>query len=201
MVETAMRRLQPRMLGRCLAGLLLLTPAGGAAAQQQPRKPAAAQSSDQPATAPNDAPQRTTATYDDWVMQCEAVGSPPQKACQMVQTTLVQGKNTPFSLVAIPHPVRGQPVRLVVQVPVSVSFATTLRIRVDDADPGIAAPFARCLPAGCFAEFDLKDDYLKKFRTASGVGKFSFADAGGHDVAIPFSLKGFAQAYDALVKE
>jgi invasion protein IalB len=195
-----MWRFQPRMLGRCLGALLVLT-AGSAAAQQQPRKPASPQSSDQSKTTPSDAPQRTTATYDDWVMQCETVGSPPQKACQIGQTTLVQGKNAPFSLVAVPHPARGQPVKLVVQVPVNVSFATSLRIRVDDADPGIAAPFARCVPAGCFAEFDLTDDYLKKFRAASGVGKFSFADAGGHDVTIPLSLKGFAQAYDALLKE
>jgi len=72
-----------------------------------------------------------------------------------------------------------------------VSFATNVRIRTDDSDSGITAPFARCLPSGCFAEFDLKDTLLKKLRAASGVGKLSFADAGGHDVAIPLSFKGF----------
>ena len=191
-----------RMCGRWLAGVLMLMMAGSAIAQQQPRKPAAAQPSDQAQVAQGDAPQRTTATYDDWVMQCETqLGSPPQKACQIIQTTLVQGKNLPFSLVIIPHPVKGQPVKLVVQVPVNVSFATNVRIRTDNSDSGITAPFARCLPAGCFAEFDLKDDLLKKFRAASGNGKLSFADAGGHDVAIPLSFKGFVQAYDALLKE
>ena len=39
-----------------------------------------------------------------------------------------------------------------------------------------------------------KDDVLKKFRTASGAGKLSFADAGGHDVSVPLSFNGFNQA-------
>jgi invasion protein IalB len=196
-----MRRIEPRVCGPWLVGIAMLTAAGTALAQQQPRKPATAQAPDQAQTAPSDAPQRTTATYDDWVMQCETqLGSPPAKICQIIQTTQVKGKNQPFSLVVIPHPAKGQPVKLVVQVPVNVSFATNVRIRTDDADSGLAAPFARCVPAGCFAEFDLKNDYLKKLRAASGIGKLSFADAGGHDVAIPLSFKGFVQAYEALLK-
>jgi invasion protein IalB len=216
-LEMCMRRVAPTNLGRWLIGATILTVASTAAAQQPPpqrpatvqsvtqpapQKPAAAAPSTQPQAATNETPQRTTATYDDWVMQCETqVGSPPQKICQMTQQTLVQGKNTPFSLVIIPHPVKGQPVKLVVEVPVNVSFASNARIRSDDADAGLAAPFARCLPAGCFAEFDLKDDMLKKYRATSSVGKLSFADAGGHEIDVPLSLKGFAQAYDALLRE
>ena len=65
----------------------------------------------------------------------------------------------------------------------------------------MAAPFARCVPSGCFADFEVKDDTLKKFRAGSGGGKLSFADAGGHEVDVPLSFKGFVQAYDALLKE
>jgi invasion protein IalB len=198
-----------------LGGALILTMAGSAVAQQpapqkpittqpvqQPAAPKSAAPPPQPQAAPSEAPQRTTATYEDWVMQCETqVGSPPQKMCQIIQQTLVQGKNAPFSLVIIPHPAKGQPVKLVVEVPTNVSFANNVRLRSDDADAGIAAPFARCLPAGCFAEFDLKDDVLRKYRATASVGKLSFADAAGHEIDVPLSLKGFAQAYDALLKE
>jgi invasion protein IalB len=38
-------------------------------------------------------------------------------------------------------------------------------------------------------------------RAASGAGKLSFADAAGHDVSVPISFNGFAQALDALVRE
>ena len=49
-----------------------------------------------------------------------------------------------------------------------------------DEDPGIQAPFTNCTPNGCFAEFELKEELSKKLRTATGVGKVSFADAGTH---------------------
>ena len=76
-------------------------------------------------------------------------------------------------------------------MPVNVSFGTNVKIQTGDADAGIAASFARCTPNGCFADFDIKDDALKKFRAATG----------GHDVSVPLSFNGFNQAFDALLKE
>lgn len=171
---------------------------GQHAAQVQPAQHAAP-------TAPaasSKSPQRTTATYDDWVLQCETrTGPPPEKICDMAQVTQVQGRNTPFSRVAVLRPVKGQPVKLIIQVPINASFAAPVRIATAESDAGITSPFARCVPAGCFSEFELRDDVLRKFRAASGAGKISFPDAGGHDVTVPLSFKGFAQAYDALAKE
>jgi invasion protein IalB len=159
----------------------------------------------QPPAAPapaTEAPQRTTASYGDWVMQCETqAGPPPQKICDMAQTTQVQGKNLPFSRVALAHQDKRQPVKFVVQVPVNVAVAPSVRLQIDDADAGVTVRFARCLPLGCFAEFDLKDDELKKLRLASGSGKLTFADSTNHEIAIPVSFNGFAQAFDALSKE
>ncbi len=169
------------------------------AAQVQPAQHAAPTA---PAAASSESPQRTTATYDDWVLQCETrTGPPPEKICDMAQVTQVQGRNTPFSRVAVLRPVKGQPVKLIIQVPINASFAAPVRVSTAESDAGITSPFARCVPAGCFSEFELRDDVLKKFRTASGAGKISFPDAGGHDVTVPLSFKGFAQAYDALAKE
>ena len=42
---------------------------------------------------------------------------------------------------------------------------------------------------------------MKKLRTASGVGKLTFADVGGHDVTVPLSFSGFSAAFDALMKK
>jgi invasion protein IalB len=79
--------------------------------------------------------------------------------------------------------------------------STRVRVQTADADPGIAVPFARCAPAGCFAEFDIKDDVLEKLRAASCNGKVTYADVGGHDVVVPLSFSGFDQAFEALAKE
>ena len=183
-----------------LAGILLLTISGSVAAQR-PAVPQSAQQT-QAQQAQGGAPQSTTATYSDWIVQCTTqAGPPPEKSCEMAQLTQLQGKNIPFSRVVVPHPAKGQPVKFTVQLPVNASFATAVRVQTGDTDPGLTAPFARCVPGGCFAEFELKEDTLKKLRAASGAGKLSFADAGGHDVAVPLSFNGFAQAYDALLKE
>ncbi len=190
-----------------VAAAVVTSFAGTAAAQQQ--TPARSQHATQPAAQPaapaapsSESPQRTTATYDDWIVQCETRTEPPlEKICEMAQVTQVQGRNTPFSRVAVLHPVKGQPVKLIVQVPINASFAAPVRIATAESDAGVTSPFARCIPTGCFSEFELRDDVLKKFRAASGAGKLTFPDAGGHDVAVPLSFKGFAQAYDALAKE
>ena len=178
------------------------SPSARPAPPARPAQPAPSPQQSQ-AAGPDESPQRTTATYDDWVVQCQAAqnGTPPEKVCDMAQMTQVQGKNIPFSRVAILRPVKGQPVKLIAQLPVNASFSTSVRIQLGESDSGLAAPFARCVPAGCFAEFDIKEDVMQKLRSASGAGKLSFADSTGHDVTVPLSFKGFGQAFDALVKE
>jgi invasion protein IalB len=84
---------------------------------------------------------------------------------------------------------------------VNVYLRTEMRVQASTSDPGLAAPFDRCLPVGCFADFVLKDDALKKFRAATAAGKMSFQSANGQSVAIPLSFKGFGQAFDALLKQ
>jgi invasion protein IalB len=150
------------------------------------------------------AQEHTTATYEAWVLECDVQAGPPvQKTCAIGQTQVaqVQGRNNPISHVAIRRPAKGQPVRLEVQVPVNVSLNANLRVQTSDNDPGVAAPFARCLPAGCFADLDLKDDVIKKFRAATDNGKMTFKSANGQEVAIPVLFKGFGAAFDALGKD
>jgi invasion protein IalB len=156
------------------------------------------------APAANETPQRTTASYDDWIVECQTqTGPQPDKVCDMSQVAQVQQAQgrVPFSRVAITHPTRGQPVKLAVQVPVNVSLRRQVRIQMSDSDHGWSAPFTRCVPVGCFADFSFNDEALSKLRAAPGPGKVSFSDAGGHDIAVPLSFKGFSQAFEALAKE
>lgn len=147
-------------------------------------------------------PQTTSATYDDWIVQCvNEAGPPAKKTCQMFQMTQAQGKNVSLSRTSLDKPVAGKPARLTVQLPVNVSLRAPVVIHTDDADPGLSAPFDRCAPAGCFADFEIKDDPLKKFRASEGAGKITFKDFGGRDATLPLSFKGFRAAYDALLKE
>ena len=189
----------------------MLTPAVvvmmvGAAAAQQPSRSPASLPAPQPVHAQSapasEEPQETSATYADWVVVCKSVaGQTPPRVCRMVQVTKVQGKNVPFSRVVVSYQGRGQPIKLTLEVPPNASFATQVHVQTADGDPGIVSPFSSCLPNGCFADFELKDDAAKKFSAAHGAGRVSYADARGHSVAVPLSFNGFTEALDALAKD
>jgi invasion protein IalB len=148
------------------------------------------------------AQQSTTATYEDWTVRCVTnAGPPPQKLCDMEQVSHLQSKEQPFSLVAIAHPEKGNPVALIVQVPINVWLATGIRIEIDGKDANLSAPFTRCGPAGCFAEIALSAEVQKQFRTAAEPGRILYKNAAQQDVAVPLSFKGFGQAFDALARE
>jgi invasion protein IalB len=169
-------------------GLLVavLAFAGPAHAQTQP--PAGA------------APQRTTATYEDWTVRCETHPGKP-KTCEMVQAVHIKGQANPISQIAIGRTNKADPLKAVFQVPINVWLPTGVKLVYDDKEPGIAATYKRCLSAACFADLEIKDDIVKKLRGRTEQGHLQFKDAAQRDIAIPVSFKGFGQAFDMLAKE
>ncbi|HEY1980567.1 MAG TPA: hypothetical protein VGH13_10810, partial [Xanthobacteraceae bacterium] len=91
--------------------MLAVIGSAAAQAQQQPAprpappsrpavQPQAQREAQSPPPAQGEAPQSTTATYGDWVVQCQTqAGPPPQKLCDMAQVAQaqVQGRTVPFS--------------------------------------------------------------------------------------------------------
>jgi invasion protein IalB len=75
-----------------------------------------------------------------------------------------------------------------------------VRILADNKDH-MSVPFRRCVPAGCFADVEIKDDEIKRLRAETAAGKLQYKDSGERDVSIPLSFKGFGQAFDALMKQ
>jgi invasion protein IalB len=193
-----------------LAGAFLV--AVPTAAQQPPtQRPAAPRAAPVPRpqppaapaapAAPAEGPQRTSASYGDWVVRCEVTDAkPPQKNCDMEQLAQMQGQANPISRVAIPLPAKGQPARLIIQVPVNVSLSAPVRISADNKDH-LTVPFHRCVPAGCFADIEIKEDEIRRFRAETAAGKLLYKDSADRDVTIPLSFKGFGQAFDALIKQ
>ena len=148
------------------------------------------------------APQRTTATYEDWTVRCETPpANPAQKVCEMVQTTQMQGQAAPVTQIAIGRAAKTDPLRLVIGVPVNVWLATQVKLVYDDKQPGLTTPFTRCVPQGCFVDTTLSDDMIKRLRARTEPGRLEFKDSTQRDVAVPVSFKGFGQAFDALMKE
>jgi invasion protein IalB len=152
--------------------------------------------------APLPAPQQTTASFDDWIVRCETRAGPPQrKICEMVQFTQTKGQQGVLSEVAIGRPVKSQPVKIAIQVPIGIWLPTGVKLVAGAKDPGILATFKRCIPQSCFADAEIKDDTIKQLRADSDGGKLEFKDGNQKDVSLPVSFKGFGAAYDALLKE
>lgn len=147
------------------------------------------------------AQQSTAATYEDWTLHCSTnTSSPSQKSCDIEQLSHLQKNQKPFSRVAISRSAKGGSVNLAVQVPVNVWFATGIRIEIGGKDVGLSVPFARCVPAGCFASITLNDAAMQAFRAGTAPATIVFANSAQQQVTIPLSFKGFNQAFDSLAK-
>jgi invasion protein IalB len=146
-------------------------------------------------------PQRTSATYGDWVVRCEVPEGQTQKTCEMDQQAQMQGQTNPISRVVIPVPVKGQETKLIILLPNNVTIAGGVKIEVDAKDRGLIIPFTRCAPGACIAETSLKEEEMKHFRTETQPAKMLYKDAADRPVTLPLSFKGFGQAFDALLKQ
>ena len=180
------------------AALLCALGTGGALAQTKPASPPSAST---PAVAPD--PSVTTAAYGDWTLRCEAPqAGKTQRLCEATQTVQVRGEAAPIAQIAFGHAVSSEPVKLVVVLPVNVTFPSAVTIATGDADPQpVQLAWHRCLPVGCFAEALSTADAVKRWRGESGQGKVTFKDGVGRDVVVPISFRGLAQALDALARQ
>jgi invasion protein IalB len=157
-----------------------------------------------PAEAPVSAdPQLTSASYGDWVLVCQKLAAAPGKVCEISHAVQVQGQPAPITKLAVAKDKADRRWRLTVVLPTNVSLQKVPKIEPDEKDAagGIDTTWVRCLPGACFATAALTEDVLKAWRGASARGRVTFQDGLGQDVALPFSMRGFAQALDALTKQ
>ena len=124
----------------------------------------------------------------------------------MAQTTQDQ-RQQPVAVLALGRSAKGEPLRLVAQVPVNVQVTQAARLVLDQ--PGkqeapLTLGFRNCSPRGCFADLELRDEaVLRRLRSrpAEAAGRLEWRDATGAEASIPVSFRGFAPAYEALAKE
>ncbi len=85
--------------------------------------------------------------------------------------------------------------------PPNIYIPTAPSIRAKDGDPGTPLVWKRCFSGGCFADAALPSEEIKAWRgVEADTGRITFTEAVGRNLAVQFSLRGFAQALDALEK-
>jgi invasion protein IalB len=165
---------------------------------------ASAQTQQSPAAKPPAAsPQQQGTQYGDWLLHCVNAGDPkqPKRACEISQDVKTKEQQTTIMRIAI-GALPGEPLRVTVLAPSSVSFPSAVHVAEDEKDTQpIELPWVRCMGQVCSASAMVKDDVLKRWRTAAGPGRVMMRDATGKGIAYPMSFSGLAPALDALGKE
>jgi invasion protein IalB len=146
------------------------------------------------------APQRTTATYDDWTVSC-ATQAQTQMICDLSQAQRVQGQSNPTTQVTISRPEKNKQYKIGIVVPADVWLQTGVRLTVEENGPPTVATFTLCLPNRCLAEANLSDEMMKRLRTRTDPWKLEFKEASQRDVSMPVSAKGFGQALTFMEKQ
>ncbi len=175
-----------------------------AAAQGRPPQPAPQASTPSPPAPVEAEPQQTVATFGDWSLRCvrQGDGAKARRICEVLQSLQARGQAQPFAQIALGRPEPGRPLRLVVALPPNVGFPSAVKLYAVDAEPpALELPWRRCLPGACVADLELPAPVLAQLRARAEGGRLVFQDSAGRDVTVPFSLRGLAQALDALARE
>lgn len=184
------------------------TPAPAAPAQRQQQRPAAQPAAPAPAQAPAPGQQPAQAQgTGPTVVQVKAEPSQPDwtKVCgkdqanntEICYTTrdFVSDQGQPVLAVAV-YDVKGpQPQRIVrFLMPLGLLLQPGIRFAVDQ---GQATPgrYAICFPNGCFAESQVKDDFINAFKKGTNLN-VSVQNQAGREVTFAVPAAGFAKAFD-----
>ena len=186
---------------KLLAAALCLVPA---IASAQAPKAATKEAPKAAASAPapvGTAPERTTASFGDWVLRCETIAG-AKRVCEVAQTMSAQGQTNPVAQVAIGRRGPNEGKQLTVVLPTNVAIVTHPQLFTAKTD---AAPldlaWQRCAPGGCFASAPVTDEVVNGLAAQTEQGRIAFKDAADRDAAVPLSFRGLSQALAALAKE
>jgi invasion protein IalB len=190
-----------------MAGLAFLTASGGVAAQAPspqrgapPLQPAAAQ----PALPQPGGPERTSASFGDWVMRCETVldAGKARKICEVAQGLQTQGQQGLLAQVAVGRLQRSDPPKLTTVLPANVVLPSVVQVQIDEPDTSpLELSWRRCTPGGCVADAVLSEAQLQRLRAKADRIRIAFRDSTNREIVLLVSMKGFAQGYDAFLKE
>jgi invasion protein IalB len=149
-------------------------------------------------TTTSSGPDMTSETYGDWIVRCQPTAD--AKRCEASQTIIIQGQSSPIALIAFGREKKGDPLRMVIQLPTNISFESGVKTHLSGGEAAVDMKFRRCFPVGCFADAQMTDAVLSKLKGQAEPLSIKFKDGTEREISLPFSPKGLGPALDALSK-
>ncbi len=190
-----------RITRACVLVLCLVPMVAGAQMPKETSKETSKATANSPAAVPS-TPERTTASFGDWVLRCEGAGAPAQRVCEVAQVITLQGQTSPTAQVALGRQAPNESKRLTIVLPPNIAITTKPQAAIAKAGATpIELTWQRCTPGACFASAPMSDDAIGVFSAQTEPGRIVFKDAADREVALPLSFRGLSQALAALAKE
>ena len=135
-----------------------------------------------------------TQQFEDWTLRCRPASETQLRNCVIEQNVVAEGKPVLQVMAGRygPEKVLGA----VINVPISVRLPPGLGIQVDERALRMF-PFEICYSRSCEVRAVLDADLLQDFK-AGLTGHVKVQNAGGQEMIVRFSLKGFSAALQAL---
>jgi invasion protein IalB len=171
-------------------------PAAAPAPQAQPAAPQAQPPQGQAQNAgPSIVQVKPEPTQPEWTKVC---GKDPNANAEVCYTTrdFVSDQGQPVLAVAV-YDVKGgpQPQKIVrFLMPLGLLLQPGMRFAVDQG-AATAGKYAICFPNGCFAEAQVKDDFIGAFKKGTNLN-VSVQNQAGREVTFAVPAAGFAKAFD-----
>lgn len=205
-LPTGARAMSPRAtFVRVLAFLAIIGASPAIAQAQAPSRnaPPAAVTAPMPAQTPTPVggdgagprPDRTTASYGDWVLRCE-LSNGGERRCEVAQT-IQDGRGQVLALLTAQRGTPEGQMAFTAQVGMNTTVGEPMRLLIED-QAVLTLAFRRCMPRGCFAEARLPEGEARALARRNDAAKLDYRDADGAPVSIPVSLRGLAPSLEAL---
>jgi invasion protein IalB len=132
--------------------------------------------------------------FQDWRVMCVPPNEKGEGGGCSLQATIARDDGGTLVSLGVTDTAPGSQMQVV--VPHGVMLDPGLGFSVGDGAPKVL-PYETCTPQGCMVLVGLDSETLKAMKGAT-AGQVVVMPANGTPVAIPFSLKGFAEGLDAL---
>ncbi len=165
-----------------------------AAPAQQPAAPAQPAQGAQQQTGPMVVQVKAEPSQPEWTKVCGKDQNTNSEICYTTRD-FVSDQNQPVLAMAV-YDVKGQQAQKVVRfvMPLGLLLQPGLRFAVDQGQP-TAGRYVMCLPNGCFAEAQVKDDFINSLKKGTNLN-VSVQNQMGRELTFAVPAAGFAKSFD-----